>query len=355
LLTHEDLAPWYEKAVWIYVCRTWREDTKDKEAERIHTRFGITSWPHLLLIHPGSDEVLVRAGRNLNALSGAFERAADAVEPPTHAQLVLLRRVEEAESDDTLKESRLLDRLMSLSPHVRAQTLASLETTGERAQTPEVRTRIVEMLSDPDVVVRYRALTWLLASGADSVFDHAEELLLEDNDTIRFALLEALAKRSIPKLAPVLTRLVLEAGKGVPSGNPNVLRGRAARCLVTSGDASSIDALAPIAREANARNTTTRTVVEALGAIADRSDEATRKRVIEILLASYPDAVPPLGGGKRSVVERYAVRLAEAVTRGLGQALERNELPKAPEAWSEKTREAYLEEVTTWVRKGNAR
>ena len=76
MLPHEDLAPWYEKAVWLYVCRTWHEDEADLEAARIHDRFGVTSWPHLFLVDPADDRVLQRAGRTTQALDRAFTAAA---------------------------------------------------------------------------------------------------------------------------------------------------------------------------------------------------------------------------------------------------------------------------------------
>ena len=154
-------------------------------------------------------------------------------------------------------------------------------------------------------------------------------------------------------MTPVLVRLFTEAGKALPSDNPNVLRGRAAACLGACGDARALDALAPVARAAEARNSTTRIVVEALGAIGERGDEAERARVVEILLASWPAAVKPAANSAPSVHGRYALRLAEAVTEALGRLLDgaaRDGAPELAVGWSEAERTAYVAAVTAWVR-----
>ena len=333
MLPHADLAPWYEKAVWLYVCRTWREDEPDLEAARIHDRFGVTSWPHLFLIDPRDDRLLQRAGRTTNALDQAFTSAASQMEPVAE-----------------IEAGRMLDAVRA----ARTRILA-LEKPGAEV-APEQLQETLALLADPDVLVRHRALLLLTRQDVPELADHAKSLLLEGNDTIRFALLDWILENPISSLTPVLTRVFAEAGGKIPSGNPNVLRGRAARCLTECGDARALDVLAPIARQANARNSTTRSVVEAVGAIGARGDAAVKARVIEDLLASYPAEAKPAANGSPGVEGRYALRLAETVTKALATVLAgapRTDPPDLPAGWSEKERTAYVEAVTAWVRDGS--
>jgi len=332
VLPHEDLAPWYEKVVWLYVCRTWQDDAPDLEAARIHDRFGVTSWPHLFLLHPADDRVLVRAGRTTAALAQAFEEAVAAV-----------GAFEEEEA------KRVLDELQRARARVLALEALKRQATAEQAR------ETLAFLEDPDVLVRQRALRVLTAFPSPGLKAHAEALLVEGNDAVRFELLDWLLRNPTPDLTPLLVRVFLEAGAALPSGNPNVLRAKAAACLEACGDARAIDALAPVARAADARNTTTRTVVAALGAIGARSAAADRARVVDLLLASWPPAEAPAANGSPTVAGRYALRLAEAVTKALmplaaPEGTEPGEAwPDLPPGWSEEERATYVEAVTRRV------
>lgn len=326
MLPHEDLKPFYEKVVWLWVCRTWREDEGDREAARIHDRFGVTSWPHLFVIDPRDDEVLVRAGRSTKEIARAFEEATGKVEPAGTEAGPLLDAMEKAD--------------------VRIRELEALAAKGEKAATRKRRKQVAALLEDADAVVRIRAVRWLVEHDPKAILPHAERLLLEGNDAMRFALLDGIAEREMPELSPVLARLVDEAGRTIAAGNPNVVRGKAARCLVTSGDERAIDVLAPIAREANARNMTTHGVVEALGAIGERADREDRDRVVRILLDSWPAAVEEGGDAKSTkTLERYALRLVETVAEALARAHGRKRPPEAPSGWSKEDREAWLKAV----------
>ena len=323
MLPHQDLEASYEKAVWIWVCRTWREDEADLEAARIHDRLGVTSWPHLFVIDPRTDEVLVRAGRSTKAIESAIARGTEAVEADAEATGTWLSDLEAA------REAILEVEKLSGAKDAAARKAAK---------------RIRPLLDHPDVVVRIRAVRWLLEREPETVLGRAEALILAGNDPL--AVLEGVKEHPSPELSALLARIVVQAGKGVPSGNPNVLRGKAARCLVTSGDARAIDALAPIAKEANYRNSTTRAVVEALGAIGARGDEATRTRVTAILLASWPPPVDEDVPEKQArILQRYAVGLARAVTDALAAAHDGKGLPKLPDAWTKADRDAHVEAV----------
>lgn len=230
----------------------------------------------------------------------------------------------------------------------RARVLA-LEALDLQAATDQVRETLA-FLEDPDVLVRHRALLVLTGFEVSELADHAESLLLEGNDAIRFEFLDWIQRCLVPDLTPLLARVFSEAGGALPSGNPNVLRGRAAACLEACGDERAIDALAPVARDANALNSTTRAVVDALGAIGARGDEAVETRVVGVLLEAYPAEAERAANGSSTVRGRYALRLVESVTKALGHVLGVRNAPEAPEGWSGEERTAYLASVTAWVR-----
>ena len=80
VLPSEDLAPYHERVVWVYACRNWRGDELDLLAARSHDRFGVTSWPHLVVIDPRDDAVLAEVGRSVGALPDQRDRPADALQ-----------------------------------------------------------------------------------------------------------------------------------------------------------------------------------------------------------------------------------------------------------------------------------
>ncbi len=345
MLPHQELQVHYEDVVWLYVCRTWDEDEKDLEAARIHDRFGITSWPHLYVIDPRDDSVLARAGRSPPAIRRALASAVDAVEvlgdKDLAWELALLEDPVEG------KSATLDDRLVDPSPHTRIRAVEELARLGDEGDTPERRAGLLRLLQDPDedIVVRFRVLSYLLPRAPASVLSHAGALLLTPHDPFRFALLDALAGTPGPEHTPVLVRLFAEAGGEIASNNPNVLRMRAAKALAAGGDARAIDALAPVARTADARNVTTRMAVEALGAIAERGDDEARHRVRQILRASLPVALGGGQGDEPSREERYALRLVEAVAAAWVHARAPDAgsaMPDVPKRWRPRDREAYL-------------
>ena len=189
MLPHEDLAPWYDKAVWIYVCRTWREDDADREAARIHDRFGVTSWPHLFLVDPRDDRLLRRAGRTTSTLASAFAAAAAQVEPLPEGELQVA-----------------LDAMRA----TQQQVVALEELTGERAA--EQRAELLARLDDPDVLVRHRALRLLTPLDVPELAQRAESLLIGGNDAIRFELLDWIQRGAVEGLTPLLVRVFAEAG-----------------------------------------------------------------------------------------------------------------------------------------------
>ncbi len=346
MLPHHDLASFYDRVVWLYVCRTWKDDAKDREAARIHDRFGVTSWPHLLLIDPGDDRVIRESGRRVEDLVRAFTEAAAAVEPLPEGRLpdALALLGPEGGAKGSLDE-----RLGDPSPHARLAALEELAAKGKRAATKKRRARARAWLEDPeeDLVLRLRSFQWLLGCAPEAAREAIGPLLATDNDAVRFAVLDALADAPDAALTPELVRLFAGAGEAVPSRNPNVLRMRAARCLGAFGDERAIDALAPVAQATDARNATTRVVVEALGAIAARSDKADAARVRAILAEAWPQAIEDAGDAGPTPAERMALQLVRAVKDAREQAGGRRAKkdPDLPSRWRPADREAWLEAV----------
>ena len=65
LLPNPALKPWYDRVTWLFVSRNFKLDDKDKEALRTHDRFGISSWPQMIVFDPVDDRVLLDAPRDL--------------------------------------------------------------------------------------------------------------------------------------------------------------------------------------------------------------------------------------------------------------------------------------------------
>ena len=323
MLSNPDLKREYEtKLTWLFVSRNFKGDATDREAERTHDRFGVTCWPILVVFDPRTDEVLAELPRTLAACRPILDR-------------ILARKF-------TLPAGT------ATRPSVDARVL-ELEEIVLRKQTlePAAQPQLAALLADPqaDIVLRIRALRALQTCAPQLVVAHAKELLQIPNDPLRYAVLDLVAAHPDPALAPVLGRIFADAGGKVPSINPNVLRIHAAKCLGTSGDAATIGILAPIARTANPRNGLSPVLLKALATLATRLPDA-RGRVVEVLLGSFPAAVPQ---GADVAQSRPALALAKAAREALETASGRKDLPPLPAQWHEQPRDAFLVQLRTAV------
>ncbi len=310
MLPHEDLKDSYEKVVWIYVCRTWRDDESDREAARTHDRFGVTSWPHLFLIDPNDDRILARLGRSVDALKKGFEG----------------RDVKGDEQAIAAFEEQHT-RLLELEEQLRDKRKVKPKKLNQLAANPY-----------EDIVIRIRCVQYMAEEAPQELVDGAEGFLEAPSDTIRFAVLKALESHERTDLAPILAKLFAGAGKDVPSGNPNVLRGWAAKCMVKSGDAACIDALAAFSKQMNPYNGTSRSVAHALGAIASRVKDDDKTRALRALLDGLPAAVAEDDQRKA----RAAVSLVQSIQVSLMEGSARKRLPDPPDGWTEEQRAAYV-------------
>lgn len=269
MLPSPDLAPVYDRVTWVYVNRDFSGTPSDRAAERIMLRFGLSSYPHLLLVDPGDFTVLEEIGRSKPQLPSALQ---------SQRQLAWTK----AAVDRYQRAERKAIRLEQAQDA--SQALAALE--------------------DEDLVVRTRAVEIAAKKRPEALASRAARLLEDPSDVIRFQVLAVLAEHGNEKLARPIERLLTSPPSG--SKNPNVLRSYAAAALAACGDARSIDALAGLATSGDANNILTAEAVKGLVGIGQRHPQ-TRSRVVALLVQAYP------------APGRTGERLARRVHEGLAQ------------------------------------
>lgn len=366
----------YDRVTWLFVTRNFGDDAKDREASRTHDRFGISTWPQLVLFDPRDDAVLAFLPRGFEACVKVLEQFPDAVPKPTAlvaGAIAELQRARALAATDPKAAAKVAKELAA-EPDEAGVWLGAREllrglqpdrrTLAQRLADPDVRERALAIeairdggkdaagawraptaarLFDPaeHIVVRIRALAWLVEHEPKAITARAPELLAVPSDAFRNLVLGVVAEHPDPKLGPTLAAMFAGAGQTVPSRNPNVLRGNLARCLPGSGDAAAIDAVAPLVREANPRNGTTGQVATALGELAPRLAAADRERLVALLLEGLPAAN---GENATDVDRRSSFALATKVHDALCAAAGRK-LPKPEPAWGAAERERYLAAV----------
>ena len=275
------LEPAYDRLAWLYVNRNFDGSPLDRAAERIELRFGVSSYPKLLLVHPETLEVIRPVGRTPQAILAGVDRAPVRVAEPKAAA----ERLQKAE-----------ERAAKL---VKSPTVAAAK----------------KGLDDEDVVVRYQALQVLAARDPRAVVARAGELLRVPHDPFRYEVCEVLEKAGDRTAAAALEAL---ARKPEGSLNPNVLRVRAVQALSRCGGETSVPVVASFATTGDANNGLTGAAVDALGAIAARAPRA-KAAVKAALVESYP---PPGGSGAdRARREELARRVHRQLVALTGKAV----------------------------------
>jgi hypothetical protein len=292
LLPDAALAPLYDKAVWVYVYRTFKKDEEDRLAERISLRFGVTSWPQLFLADPQALHILRHTGRTKESFHAAF-----------------------AETD--------VGKAADTTAHARLQAAEKRAIALEKKPT---RRRARKGLDDEDIVVRVRAVEFLAKDEPAAIVKRAKALLAVPNDPLRYEVCRVLAAARDSAAADALEGLVREPKDSL---NPNVLRIRAVQALATCGDAGSVAAIAPHAATGAYFNGLTGIAVDALAAIAARDPEA-HVEVRKALTQAYPP--PPAEGDARAL--RACIALAKRVHKALGRST------PFPDVYDEAAREA---------------
>ncbi len=289
LLPHTDLAPLYDKAVWLYNYQTFENDEAGRAADRVALRFGVTSWPQLMLANPYTLARTVNTGRSVASFERAF--AAGGVEP----------------RDDKAKEAARLR-------YETADTVARKLT--ETRDVPRATAALLEKGTgrSDDIVVRSVAAKLLAEEKPALLVDHAAELLATPSDPFRYLVLQALAKAGDAKAAPHLEKLVKDPQ---PSMNPNVVRIRAVQALAACGRKESIAVIAPHATSGVYFNGLTGIAVDTLAKLAAR-DPALEDEVARILRTGYPK-VPTVDPDSKMGMRHH--RAATALARRIHKAV----------------------------------
>jgi thiol-disulfide isomerase/thioredoxin len=296
LLPNADLKPVYDKLVWLYVNRGFNmNNPADRAAEKIEVRFGITNYPHLLMIDP---ETL-----------GLLEDMARTPEP-------FVKAVQET-------------KVRPNDPSAAMDKLKLAEKRAVQLENNQSKLLARTFLSEQDIVCRVRAVQALGHLEPLEVATQAKDLLGVRNDVLRIEvckILDVLADPGAPTIyaaavkavKPALPILGELAQKPKDSLNPDLMRCAAVHILGKFGGAESIQLLGEIAaKEAkeNPEKPLAREAVNALGAIGARLPKE-KKKVTEALVEAYPQPPPPNADAATKV--RY-FSLAEVVHRHLSK------------------------------------
>ena len=371
----------------------------DMEALRIHDRFGISSWPQMIVMDPRDDRVIGMPERTVESVTGLFDRAIDEIPDPGSGARRLHRRLRRAlrfydrgdwsEGGRRLIElSRTIDpwlvwldasrmyRALSINPRLVSSSIDSERSTPDvddpdpawRAFSLERYLLVLEdieqfsqldveygyddrliraVLYDEDIVVRLRALRCLALTEPSMIMEHAAELLQVPNDPLRYEVLSVIERMPNPTLGPDLIRLFAGAGKNIPSMNPNVLRINTVRCLRESGDEGCVEVLLSEVSEPNPRNYLHGLIIETVAEIALRGDDTLRKRTVGDLLLSFPAAMEASEGDEEALARelRISLTFVRKVRSALIRLSGREDLPALPEEWSLRSRSGYLAEL----------
>ncbi len=336
MLPNAALKPWYDRVVWLFVSRNFKGDGKDLEALRTHERFGISSWPQMIVFDPIDDRVLLDPPRDLAGFLRAFERGVGHTKG--RAPGTGVTAAHRALRDPIGADSRPMAELLAdANPVVRAVALEEMASVADLDAATLDSVQAILARTDEDVVVYLRALRVCAKRRPAAVLTRARELLSIDNDPLRYEVLDLVRTHPDATLAPDLNRLFAEAGTGVASRNSNVLRMRTAPCLGAAGDVASVDVMAPLAREANWRNGTTGVVLLALAQLGSRLPDA-RPRVVAVLQASFPPAVDAAD----AQATRASLALAKKVIDALRAVRTEWRAPALPAAWDDASRGAIV-------------
>lgn len=260
LLPNEALKPLYEKLVWVYVYNDFTKSEADLAAYRIRLRFGVSSWPTLIVVDPHSLKVVAEPGRTVDPFLAAIERV-KVTAPDAKTTKASIKSLADAEK----------------------------KAAGLQAKPSVEDAR--KALADEDIVVRTVAVEYLSEHSPETLIPDAPKLFEVRNDQFRAALCSAIAR--LPEKAtitPELRRAVEEhAREPKDSRNPNVQRIGAMDALGRIGNKASLEVMRKFAQEGAMNNGLTGATIRAIGAIGSRDKEA-RPVAIEILVNSFPPA-----------------------------------------------------------------
>ncbi len=218
----------------------------DMEALRIHDRFGISSWPQMIVMDPRDDRVIGMPERTVESVTGLFDTAIREIPDPGSNARRLYRRLDKAiKLYEKGKREKGGEQLIGLSREIdpwlvwleahramkeyTGSVLGESSSTGSQPGIPDVddpdpawRALSLERyllvlediaqfsqldvefgyddkllraaLSDEDIVVRLRALRCLALTEPSMIMEYAAELLQVPNDPIRYEVLSVIER-----------------------------------------------------------------------------------------------------------------------------------------------------------------
>lgn len=295
VLPSEKLKPAYKQVAWLFNNRSFDGSPRDRIAENIEHRFGVSSYPHLLLIDPEKLTVITEMGRSEEELLTAFR---------------------------TIK-------VQITDAKAAAAKLKAAELTAAKLRSSQSLKDARELIGDSDIVVRLTALEVLAKKEPKTLLPRVEELLKVEHDPFRFELLNTLATSGDSSAAPALAAL-LESPYG--SLNPNVLRIMSVKALAKCGTAESVPTIAKFASTGEYNNSLTGQSIATLQALALRLPQ-TKASVKAALLESYP-AIP---AAPEKNEQARCIALAKTVHLALSQVT--NKQVAFPSTYNEATRQ----------------
>lgn len=304
MLPKAELKAAYDDVVWVWVYRDFKNDERDRAAERVEIRFDVTTYPNLFLVDPVSQQLLSETGREIGPFLAAVKASTSRVKKGKAAS--------------------------GADPDAIAVELE--EATAAKKAHPKAAT----LVGEDDPVVRFRAMQNLAAADPREIVKRAKDLLKVPSDPFRFAVLTTLKEAKDPAAGAAVLAVLQGAGsKEFPSRNVNSLRCHAAEALGEVGDLSAIEALRPCASTGSYLNSLTFCSVNSIASIAGRVGDKARRPAADALIESFPKTDPI---GEREAGMRG--RLAEAVHKGLGTVLGAG--PDFPSEWTEASRAALV-------------
>jgi hypothetical protein len=338
VLPSKDLAPLYDKVVWLWVYRDFKGGAADRDAERVHNRMGVSSWPHLLFADADGG-VLAESGRTAAAILEAAEKAGRAGLTPGRGPWEALRTARDllraGKKDDARKHLRehagdsleARDLLWQLDgvPPITAKDLGDPDAD-RRADALDhflealPKTPFVEgagkLLEDRDADVRMRAVRYVAKAKPALLRESAAALLGDPMDAVKFAALAALKEAKYDGFGADLLAAWRKLDSGaIPSRNPNVVRLQLASAIGDAATEEAVPLLGAFAAKQEFLNGTTHACVTALGKIGARRGA---KHVTAALLGAFPRAVTAEDVEKK--LDAHVVRLARTVHEALREA-----------------------------------
>ena len=96
MLPHEQLKPLYDKVVWLWVFRDFKDSDMEKDAARTMDRYGLTMYPYLLFINPNDHKILTVSGRSIEAVLKAAGDAGKKMPKPDDSLAALDKKMKAA-------------------------------------------------------------------------------------------------------------------------------------------------------------------------------------------------------------------------------------------------------------------